>query len=766
MSMGRNCLGMGKMVAVVGLAAQAAFAGVLLEFDFRNVSDTTNVAAVAVKAGKSAVGAVSGGAMIAPDAEAAAVPGVSAKVATGYVDFSKSLGSAAILRMANPSNTGRYQDYKTGSGSFGQGTMLVVWRPVRTNYVGSSANSRAFLSGHSTGTGSGRYDWRVSGTINMRFQNNTGADQCDVVMSQPIWNTNAWYALGTSWKVGASPSLYLRKLGDASGTFATTNDTVVSGNDLNQPHIIGNDGATPPATAADGRIAYYLWTDDVLDTESKWEQFYGDYLYPDVWHVKVDATGTGTGRDWANAFTNVQDALSAVRGSEDEIWVAGGRYLVPQTLVVTTSFTRVYGGFAGTETQRDQRNSAMNPTLLDGGGVRQVMNIASNNLVGLVLDGLTFAGGYLSAAGTGAPARGAGLYAAYCSGELRNCRFVDNVLAGGSVASEITQGAGAFLWYGNWSVSNCEWLRNTGANFGTSGGGGLYALYGTNNLATCVFAGNTVTDGGGLYGAWGGIRQLVNCVLAGNVADDEGGGLCVYRGMPQTVNCTFYRNRQSNGRGAAIRLGYWAYNTSVIQNNLFAENSRTAISELDATDDPTVLNNLFFNNGGTDYSDIDSATDLEGAAEVNTLCVPDNASGNVDGDPRFVGGPSGTWTSVAYDAATRQTTLTDATAAFSVGGLAGAFVVPDLSRWEMARAVGNDATHVTVWGDYTAVASAGDGYRVMDLRIRPGSPCVDAALSEGAPVTDFDGTVRPILNGIDIGAFEAPLPNGTLLLMR
>src|SRR5688500_13578929 len=96
-------------------------------------------------------------------------------------------------------------------------------------------------------------------------------------------------------------------------------------------------------------------------------------------YVNPAAVGANNGTSWANAYTSLSAALLA-SVSGDEIWVKSGVYK-PTTLVDVNgaggaeareatfqipSGVALYGGFAGTEATRDERNWEANLTVLSG----------------------------------------------------------------------------------------------------------------------------------------------------------------------------------------------------------------------------------------------------------------------------------------------------------------------------------------------------------------------------------------------------------------
>ena len=69
---------------------------------------------------------------------------------------------------------------------------------------------------------------------------------------------------------------------------------------------------------------------------------------------------THNGASWNTAYASINDAVARAK-SDSEIWVAQGSY---SGLVLLPVGAKLYGGFTGTETSRDQRNSAQHETLL------------------------------------------------------------------------------------------------------------------------------------------------------------------------------------------------------------------------------------------------------------------------------------------------------------------------------------------------------------------------------------------------------------------
>jgi len=235
---------------------------------------------------------------------------------------------------------------------------------------------------------------------------------------------------------------------------------------------------------------------------------------PMIIYVNASATGANNGSSWADAYTSLQSALSAAL-TGDEIWVAKGTYKPTTDADRTISFVlkqciAIYGGFAGTEASRDQRDWVANPTILSGdiGALRDnsdnSYHVLYGTLIGSTLDGFTITGGN-------------------ASGQYDN------------------RGGGMVTW-GWGTISNCTFI----GNLASDSGGGL--AFSDSIVINCVFIGNSATYGGGICNNSGG--WISNCSFSGNKADYGGAMYCHYYNYWDylaLVNCILWNNTSADG---------------------------------------------------------------------------------------------------------------------------------------------------------------------------------------------------------------------------
>jgi len=258
-------------------------------------------------------------------------------------------------------------------------------------------------------------------------------------------------------------------------------------------------------------------------------------------YVNKNATGANSGVSWADAFTDLQDALTDVVAGE-EIWIAQGTY-TPHASSRSVFFTinkenlKLFGGFNGTETQLSDRIIGLNETILSADlqgndanvadflgnytnttrsadNSYRVINITANGN-NLLLDGLTISDAHNNANTT---SKGAAILkdktVAYLT--LRNCVIKDNVgrndNAGLMAEFELTtatNGTGAL------NVENCKFINNM-----SRWGSGIYSFVRGNNnvdikVINSLFDGNIAgdlnsTNAKGISGSASWFRSIAN----------------------------------------------------------------------------------------------------------------------------------------------------------------------------------------------------------------------------------------------------------------
>ena len=321
----------------------------------------------------------------------------------------------------------------------------------------------------------------------------------------------------------------------------------------------------------------------------------------DVLYVDVDATaGANTGESWADAYTDLQTALTAAE-SGDEVWVAEGIYKPSLPAGRDATFqlengVALYGGFDGAETFRSQRRWSSHETTLSGdiGTVSDASDNAytvvtsSSNDATAILDGFTVTAGNADQAVGGNPRGcGGGMYNVSSSPTVAHCVFEDNdanVSGGGmhnyassptvtecTFRDNSTQWTGGGGMYNNYTSSptltDCTFDNNSALN-----GGGVYNSVGSSPpMSRCTFSGNSAKSGGGMYNGNGCTPELTNCTFSGNEATDVGlgGGIYAAPNASSTVtHCTFSGNTAANkGGGLYIHDASPTLGATIVGNN-------------------------------------------------------------------------------------------------------------------------------------------------------------------------------------------------------
>lgn len=298
----------------------------------------------------------------------------------------------------------------------------------------------------------------------------------------------------------------------------------------------------------------------------------------------VKPGGTGDGLSWDNASADLQKMIDelANNGQAGEVWVAAGTYTPQSQLISGTGYSAsfrmrdgisVYGGFAGTETSKfDREKGTMpwdftNPTVLEAAyyshddfswtNNKWTLTSDSRHVVWFApmpgesaftnvttLDGVTIQGGYAQG-GTGLDDfktdRGAGVYMDGANAYLSNCIVKENYATGNGGGVYLKDGRvmTSFIYNNNADADGGAVyvddaglvLRSMLSNNSAHNGAGAYLHNGTGKdetgkdhpeyliLSTCVVSNNTMTGNGAVYCDKGGVMMQNtitnnNCVTA------------------------------------------------------------------------------------------------------------------------------------------------------------------------------------------------------------------------------------------------------------
>ena len=357
-------------------------------------------------------------------------------------------------------------------------------------------------------------------------------------------------------------------------------------------------------------------------------------------YVDADADPGGGGTSWTDAYTNLQDALDAVVTTPVEIWVATGVYTPTSRINAedprSATFqmengVEIYGGFAGGETERGQRDWEANPTILsgdlNGDDLPEFANREDNSYhvfyhpdgTGLdstaILDGFTITGGNANGDDTFS-SMGGGMLNWVSSPALSNCRFEGNSAraTGGGMANESSSSP---------TLSNCAFYDNSAP----SGGGMENWYYSSPVLINVTFSGNSAESGGGVRNRSYSSPMLTNCTFEGNSAGVVGGGMYnLQDSSPTLTGCAFLGNSANWGGGMANSDSSAPVLTDCIVSDNWADSSGGGIYNAESS--PTLTNCTFQGNSAVD----------EGGGMLNISSAPTLTGCTFSGNTADAGG--------------------------------------------------------------------------------------------------------------------------------
>ncbi len=330
-------------------------------------------------------------------------------------------------------------------------------------------------------------------------------------------------------------------------------------------------------------------------------------------YVNQTAAGANNGQTWADAFTDLQDAL-AVAQAGDEVWVGTGTYYPTASTDRSISFepksgVKLYGGFAGNETTLDERDWTAQLTFLSGDiGISGDSTDNSLNVVYLfqsdsnsILDGLTI-----------------------CFG------LADNLSGANTSRDRAICGGGLYIEAGNWdafpNIQNCRFWRNTSNSYGGAVmTNGASAAGVAPRFVHCRFEENRSLGSGGGLARFGGSwaergKEFEGCTFSHNRAEVHGGAI-FYSDTPgpNTVliqGCSFEGNLAANrGGGVYFLAGKAGKSGLYVQNCGFEANTAREGAAID-----------FFTNGN----------DFDGEAVIDSCVFLKNISPSGGNAPTII----------------------------------------------------------------------------------------------------------------------------------
>jgi hypothetical protein len=446
-----------------------------------------------------------------------------------------------------------------------------------------------------------------------------------------------------------------------------------------------------------------------------------------ILYTKADAPNDTSCADWANACA-LQTALTKAT-SGDQIWVAAGMYY-PGTTVSDTFTLKaevgLYGGFAGAETTREERDWQTHLTILSG-DIDQ--NDETNN--GIVMDATDIKGANSA-------------YIVKSSGVTVTTSLLDGFTITGATYS------GLYNADSNLTLTNVTFSGNR-ASYGA--GGGMYNIRSSAVLSNVVLRGNAATyQGGGMYNAKSDLT-LINVTF-----DTNSFGGMVNTQSTMILTDVFFignaghgmYNTQSNITifGSSfignIVSGMTNVESSVLgTNTAFLGNRDGGMHNTDTT---SILHNVLVS-GNTQGGLVNNQSNL---LLTNVTISSNDGSGLINNDTSPIVQNSILWGNTAFviNRGTSVPTFTHSIVQRSGGSLA----------WNGMQGI-DGGNNLDVDPQFVDFVPPNRSASVMgNYRLKPTSPALDAGNNSNVVrQTDLDGVERIYHNTVDMGAYEVTL---------
>ena len=346
------------------------------------------------------------------------------------------------------------------------------------------------------------------------------------------------------------------------------------------------------------------------------------------------------GATWNTAYRHLQDGLREVV-VEQEIWVAGGVYYpdvdaagdsgLRSASFVMRKEISMYGGFAGSEANRDERNPSINLSILSGdidqddfqGPIATHARTQAgdqNNSYRVVdmsdcknkdtLDGFVITAGRADVGPD--HLNGAGVFAEH-DVRITNCWITGNYAV---------NGGGLYIQDDDAIVSICR----LSGNVAEQAGGAVSGRKGGAMIFNCEIRGNRAAEGGALY--LGDVDfELANCVISGNCGETGGGAIHMADGKLIAVNCTLVGNH-SAGVGGGLKVvkagGDPKFKNVIIWGNHGGGSTTSSVASIHVGPEgklPKISNSLVANSGGSAGWNGSAGEDEGGNLDLDPLCV-------------------------------------------------------------------------------------------------------------------------------------------------